>query len=111
MSNPLILNVAQPASGLQTMTYTVPAGVATQTYSVLSQLTEIPPSSISVVINKNASPIFTAPSLSPTQGAQQFKYSFEAAANDALQVVYSSSSFVDQQLNNVKSITALYQGL
>ena len=75
MSNALILNQPQVMVGLGTMTYTVPTG-AGGAYNVSVQLTEVPPSGLSVVVNDNGSPIFTAPTLSPTQIAQQFKYSF-----------------------------------
>lgn len=108
MSNTLILNQTQVLSGLATMTYTVPSA---GTYNVKVDLTEVPPSGLSIVINKNGSPILTAPTLGQTQSAQQLKFAFLAAATDVITVVVSSSTFNDEQLNNVKSNISIGQGL
>ena len=111
MSNILQLNQDQPLVGLGTMTYTIPtAGL----YFVRVQLTEVPPTGLSVVINQNGTPIFTAPTITPTQIAQQFKYSpIVAAVNDVITVVLSSSAAIDNlpNSNNVKSIITIGQGV
>jgi len=65
---------------------------------------------ISVVVNKNASPIYTMPSMSPTQSSVQFKFAFQAATSDAITVVISSSTASDEVLNGVLSTIAIQQG-
>lgn len=107
MSNILILNQSYVTVGLGTVTFTVPA---TGQYNVKCDFTENPPSSLSVVVNNNASPVFTAPAVSPTQGAQQFKVSLSLAASDVVTVVLSSSAAIDNLLNSVKSIISIGQG-
>lgn len=107
MANILLLNQPQVGIGLQTQTFTVPT---TGTYSVSVQLSEIPPSGLSVVVNKDGSPVFTAPVITPTQIAQQFKVGFEATAAQVITVVFSSAEAVDAELNSVKSITTIMQG-
>ncbi len=109
MSNILILNQNQITCGLNTMTYTVPSG-ADGAYNVAVQSTEIPPSGISIVVNKNGSPVLTAPTLSPTQNAIQFKLSLLLAAADVITVVLSSSAAIDNQLNSVKTNVSIGQG-
>lgn len=107
MSNILLLNQPYVNVGLDTMTYTVPS---TGLYNVQVSLTEIPPTGLSVVINDNGSPIFTAPSITPTQLAQQFKFGFQATAGHAITVVLSSAAAIDAQLNSVKSTITIGQG-
>jgi hypothetical protein len=107
MAETLLLNQPFVTSGLDTLNYTVPsAGL----YYVNVQLTEVPPSGLSVVVNQNGSPVFTSPALSPTQIAQQFKYAQAYAAADAISVVISSASAVDSVINNVKSTITVGQG-
>ena len=107
MSNPMILNQSQVLSGLATMTYTVPT---TGIYSVALQSTEIPPSGISIVVNDNGSPVYTAPALSPTQSAVQFRRYFNWTAADAITIVLSSSNANDLAINNVKTNIIIQQG-
>lgn len=108
MSNILILNQPRVDVGLQTSTYTVAAdGI----YNVQVQLSENPPTGLSVVVNKNASPVFTAPVITPTQIAQQFRVAFPLVATDVITVVLASSSAIDQQLNTVKSNVSIGQGM
>ncbi len=107
MSNILILNQPRVDVGLQTSTYTVPTdGI----YNVQVQLTENPPSGLSVVVNKNASPVFTAPVITPTQIAQQFRVSFPLEEDDVITVVLASSEAIDNQYNTVKSNVSIGQG-
>ena len=110
MSNILFLNVPRVDVGLQTSTYTVAAdGI----YNVKVQLSENPPSGLTVVVNKNASPIFTAPVITPTQIAQQFKVSASFVATDIITVVLSTSQSnpdTDYLLNSVKSNVSIGQG-
>ncbi len=68
-------------------------------------------SGVSVVVNNNGSPIFTAPALVAGQSALQFKYSFQATAADSITVVLASSTASDKGLNGVLSTTSIGQGL
>jgi len=67
-------------------------------------------SGLSVVVNNNGSPIFTAPMLAVVQGSLQFKYSFQATAADSITVVLSSSTATDKALNAIVSTTTIGQG-
>lgn len=107
MSQILTLNQSFILTGLDTLTYTVPT---TGIYSVAVQSTEIPPSGISIVVNDNASPIYTAPTLSPTQSAIQFRQYFNFTAADAITIVLSSANANDLALNNVKTNIIIQQG-
>ena len=108
MSNTLILNQSMVGVGLVTQTYTVPT---TGAYNVRVDVTEIPPSGLSIVVNDNGSPIYTAATIGQTQSAIQFKYGFLATATHTITVVLSSSSANDNLLNSVKSIISIGQGL
>lgn len=107
MSNILFINQPYVNVGLGTMTYTVPT---TGQYSVLVDCTENPPTSLTILVKNGGSTIFTAPTITPTQGALQFKYSFGATAADVITVVLSSSAAIDNQLNTVKTIISIEQG-
>ncbi len=67
-------------------------------------------SGVSIVVNDNGTPIFTAPTLSATQSAQQFKYSFQATSGHSITVVLASSTASDKGLSGVTSITSIGQG-
>ena len=67
-------------------------------------------SSLAVVVNKNGSPIYTAPTFTATQSALQFKTSFVASATDAITVVLSSSAGSDNALNGVTSVVSIGEG-
>jgi len=107
MANILLLEQPFVFVGLGTLTYTVPA---TGRYSVKVQLSENPPSGLSVVVNDNGSPVFTAPVITPTQIAQQFKVSLSLTAADVVTVVLASSSAIDNQLNTVKTSVSIGLG-
>lgn len=107
MSNILLLNQPQVSIGLQTQTYTIPS---TDLYSIAVQLSEVPPSGLSVVVNDNGSPIFTAPTITPTQIAQQFRVSKQLTAGHVITVVFSSAVAIDAALNSVKATTTIMQG-
>lgn len=109
MSNILILNQPRVDVGLTTSTYTVPTGGA-GIYNVALQSTEIPPSGISIIVNKNASPVYTAPTLVPTQSSIQFKFPILLADADVITVVASSSNANDTLLNSVKTNTSIVLG-
>lgn len=107
MSQILTLNQSFMLTGLDTLTYTVPA---TGLYSVAVQSTEVPPSGISIVVKQNGSTVYTAPTLSPTQSAIQFRQVFNFTAADAIQVILSSAAATDNAINNVKSNIIIQQG-
>lgn len=107
MSNILILNQSYVSSGLVTETFTIPAAGL---YNVKGDITEIPPSSLSIVVTQNGSPVYTAPALTITQSAMQFKTELVCAASDAIVVTLSSSAPIDNALNNIKSIISIGQG-
>lgn len=107
MSNILLLNQSSVEMGLVTMTFSIPS---TGLYNVKADITEIPPSGLVVVVKQNGSTVFTAPVITPTQSALQFKYDLNAVAADAIQVVLSSPSAIDALYNSVKSIISIGQG-
>lgn len=94
--------------GLDTQTYTV---AAAGTYNVKFSVTEIPPTGLSVLVKSGASTIYTMQTIGQTQSAAYFKFSFQAALNDVITVVLSSSAGIDAQFNNVKSTISIGQGL
>lgn len=109
MAETLIVNRPSVAVGLGTLyTYTVPA---TDQYSIRLGLTEIPLSSLTVVVNDNGSPIFTAPVIGQTQSAQQFRLGAYLTSGHVITVVLSSSAANDNLLNSVKTTVSLCQGL
>lgn len=108
MANILLLNQPFVSVGLGTSTFTVPS---TGVYYVSVQSTETPPTSLSIVVNQNGSPIYTAPVITPTQSALQLKTSFPATAADVITVVLSSAAAIDNQLNTLKTTVALGNGL
>lgn len=107
MANILLINQPFVFCGLGTLSYTIPS---TDLYNVHVELSEVPPSGLSVVVNVAGSPVFTAPVITPTQGGQQFKFSKQFTAADAVTVVLASSQAIDQQLNTVKSTITIGQG-
>jgi len=68
-------------------------------------------SSLSVVVNKNGSPIYT--SVAPTLGQSglKFQHSFLATAADSITVVISGNATSDAALNAVVSNVSISQGL
>lgn len=104
-----ILNQPYITGALDTFSYTVPAGAA-GLYNVHVESIEVPASGISIVVNVGGSPLFTAPTLSPTQGSIQFKTSLLLAAADVVTVVLSSAVASDALANNVKTTCTIAQG-
>jgi len=107
MSNILLLNAPRVDVGLVTETWTAPsAGL----YNLAAQITEIPPSCLSIVVNQNGSPVYTAPTLTPTQSAIQFKVDLDCANADVITLVLSSSNTNDTMLESVKTNVSIGQG-
>lgn len=67
-------------------------------------------SSVTVVVNDNGSPIFTAPAFKFQQSALQFKYGFQATAGHTITVVLASATASDSGLNGVKSNISISEG-
>lgn len=128
MAETLLLNQQFVVCGLDTLNYTIPT---TGLYNVQVQST-IPSavatgdgagsggngsqgapigSSLEVQVTQNGTPLITVSNPPATQGAGQFKIGFSATAADAISVVLSSSASIDKQLNTVKSIISIGQGL
>jgi hypothetical protein len=130
MSNILQLNQPQDLVGLGTMTITIPASGI---YNAQAQI-NVPSavatgdgagsgnaqpgtpgpsvvSGLSVVVKQNGTTVYTAPTLSRTQSAQQFKTDLVCTTNDVITVVLSSSTASDETLNGVKSQITVAQGM
>ena len=67
-------------------------------------------SSLSIVVKKNGSTIFTAPTLTPTQDQVEFKFSFQATAADSITVVFDSSNANDKTLQAIIANVSVGQG-
>lgn len=67
-------------------------------------------SALTVVVNVNGSPIYTAPVFRGTQSALQFKTSFQSTATDSITIVLASANASDAQLNGVQSNFSIGQG-
>ena len=127
MSNTLILNTNTPLVGLNTMTYTVPS---TGLYNVKvsstlpnavatgdgagsggnGSMVSAVPSLLQVQVTQNGTPIFTVANPPPTQESGQFKLIVPATAADVINIVFTSSSATDNQLNSVKSQISIGEG-
>lgn len=109
MSQILLLNQPFVFAGIGSFTYTA---ASAGPYSAMVQLTENPPTGLSLtVVNTTQSvTILTAPTITPTQIAQQFKVGFQAAANDVITISMTSSTPIDLQLNTVKWTATVQQG-
>lgn len=68
-------------------------------------------SGLTIVVNKNGSPIYTSTARQGNQAAIQFQYGFQATAADAITVVLTGTAGLDDALNTVQSITSINQGL
>lgn len=109
MANTLLINQPFVLTGVQTWIYTVPAG-AGGPYSVHMELSEVPPTGLSILVKKNNVTQFTAPTIQQDQIAQQFKFGMLLAAADVVTVVMASAAAVDNAINNVKSTVTIQQG-
>lgn len=67
-------------------------------------------SGLSIVINQNGSPVYTAPSISPTQGAFKMRQPFNFSSGDTITVVLSSSTLSDEALNSIVSNISIGTG-
>lgn len=65
---------------------------------------------LSILVKDNGSTVYTAPTLTPTQSALQFRTIQQLVAGHSLTVVIASSGAPDNQLNSVKTIVTVGQG-
>lgn len=110
MANTLIINKPFVLNGLPTWTYTVPTAGA-GLYSVHVESSESPVSGVSILVKKGGVTQYTAATLSPTQGAIQFKFGMLLTDADVITVVMASANAIDNQLNSVKTTVTIQQGL
>lgn len=91
--------------GLGTFTHTT---AHTAIYFVSSQSSVLPPSGLSVVINKNGSPVVTSAAPSAAEQLVSLQTLISCTAGDVITVVLSSSSANDLMLNSVKTLITIY---
>lgn len=106
MANILLSDRPYVSVGLDDYTYTVPA---TGRYYVSLQATEIPPSGLSIVIKNGVTTIYTAPAVTETQIALQFRNTYLFTAADVITIEITGSS-ADALRNNVKIEAAIGAG-
>ena len=68
-------------------------------------------SGVSFVVNQNGSPVYTSPTVDPTQSSFEMKKSFLFAATDVVTVVISSSTASDETLNSLKTNVSIGTGV
>jgi hypothetical protein len=114
MAEVLFVNVPQVTAGLtsgtDTLTYTIPSG-AGMIYTASVDVTNPPATGLSIVVQQNGTPVFTAAVEGQTQTAQKFRYSQLYTAADVISVVLSSSTASDKVMQAVKAIVTVRQGL
>ena len=117
MANTLFTNQPFVFCGLGTLTHTVASTEAGPccvkvfvTETQPSNLDTTAASALSITVTQNGSTIYTSPTITPTQLAQQFKTGFLAASGDVINVTLSSASAIDNLLNTVKSTVYFDQG-
>jgi hypothetical protein len=67
-------------------------------------------SSLSVVVNQNGSPVYTAPTIEGIQDALKFSTNLLCNANDSITIVFSSSNAADEALNAIKANVSITIG-
>lgn len=106
MSVTLIQNAPQVNVGIQTYTFSIPA---TGLYKVHFEVTEVPPSGLSVLVKDNGSTVFTAPVIGQTQSAMKFDDVRAYTSGHTVTVVMAGSGN-DLLINSVKSICSISNG-
>lgn len=84
--------------------------LSTQMYGVSVQLSEIPPSGITITIKQNSSTIASTVAPANGQSTVQLQCLMNCTANDVIGVILASSSAVDAQLNDFKAILRITAG-
>lgn len=67
-------------------------------------------SALSIVVTQNGTTKYTAPVISPTQSALQFKIPLVCNAGDVINIVFSSSNASDNTLNGIQSNVSIFAG-
>jgi hypothetical protein len=67
-------------------------------------------SSLSIVVNQNGSPVYTAPTIAGIQEALQFSTNLLCNAADSITIVFSSSNAADAVLQAIKANVAIMVG-
>lgn len=107
-TNNLKDNQSNVIVGLGTYVHTVKS---TNMYFVNVQVLEVPPSSIVISILQNGTPVVTSSAPAAAQMALNLQKILNCTAGDVISVSITSSSVLDKQLNTVKSIIIIHQGL
>jgi hypothetical protein len=84
---------------------------ASNIYSVNVHVDMLPTSALSIVIKKNSTTVVSSVAPTTPQSHMDLACKINAAANDVIHVVLSSSNVNDLQANTVKSIVVVRQGL
>lgn len=108
MSVTLIQSQSQVNVGLVTTTFTIPV---TGLYTVTADYTEIPPSSLVVLVKNGSSTVFTAPTIGVNQSEMRFKVTILCTVADVITVVPTSAAATDNLLNSVKSKISISNGI
>lgn len=110
MANTLKASRSNVIVGLGSFTHT--AG-NTGMYTVSAFCNENPPSSVSIVLSQSGSTTASITSTAPAAAQQEIQVQkiFNCVAGDVLTVAISSSAAIDNQLNTVKTIVNVRQGL
>jgi hypothetical protein len=95
-------------SNLDTYNHTA---LANSVYNVSIQLTEQPPSGISILLQQNSSTKASFSSPAAQQGVINLQVAMNCAINDVISIVISSSSASDQNINAIKGILNIHQGV
>lgn len=83
----------------------------TSLYTVSVQLSEIPPSGITIAIKQNSSTIVSTAAPGSQQSHVELQCIINAAVNDTISVVLASSTAADSNKNAFKAILAISQGV
>lgn len=67
-------------------------------------------SGLSVVVKQNGTTVYTAPTITPTQGALQFTTPLLCNAADSITVVFASSTASDETLNAIQANVSIENG-
>ena len=68
-------------------------------------------SALVILVKQNGTTVYTAPALTPTQSAVQFKYSQPFTVSDVVTVTFSSANASDALLNGTQLTVSLGQGM
>jgi hypothetical protein len=79
-------------------------------FTVTLAMSEQPPSGLTIQIKQNSTVIATSTTPAATQGIVQLQAIINAAVNDVIGVVVSSSTPTDQAINQIKGILNIRPG-